>query len=222
ASASENGVLLFQSPGEAKYPVSWWGRDAHSGGPTPISAQANDLRLSPDQTRAAMVDFGGGATGTLSIYDLKTGSRTRLTFQESVWFVAWSPDGQRIVYSAEKAAESATALYAKRVDGTGERELLLSSGNMDHPTDWSRDGRYIVFNRGLQGTQQVWVLPLFGDRKPFPLFADAKYDHEDARISPNGKWISYVSAEAGPREIYVTSFPKSTGKWQVGSGYVQS
>ena len=221
ASASENGVLLFQSPGEAKYPVSWWGRDGHGGGPTPIvSAQANDLRLSPDQTRAVVADFGGGATGALSIYDLKTGSRTRLTFQESVWFAAWSPDGKRIVYSAEKAAENATTLYVRRVDGTGERELMLSSGNMDHPTDWSRDGQYIVFNRGLQGAQQVWVLPLFGDRKPYPLFADAKYDHMDARISPNGKWISYVSSEAGPREVYVTSFPKSTGKWQVGSGYV--
>src|SRR6266478_10148028 len=59
---------------------------------------------------------------------------------------------------------------------------------------------------------------MFGDQKPFPLFPDASYDHSDGRVSPDGKWIAYMSAEAGPGEIYVTSFPSGTGKWQISSG----
>jgi len=78
ASASDNGVLLFQSAGEVKYPVSWWDRNGRSLGPAPISAQLVDLRLSPDMTRAAVSSFEA-ANGDLSFYDLKTGARARLT-----------------------------------------------------------------------------------------------------------------------------------------------
>jgi Tol biopolymer transport system component len=179
-----------------------------------------DLRLSPDQTRAAVVNFEETPTGTLFVYDVKTGVKTRLTFQENVWFVAWSPDGTKIAYSTQKLGSDSTELYLKRTDGAGERELLLSSGNIDHPTDWSRDRKYLVFNRGQVGSQRIWILRMFGDRKPFPLFPDAAYEHNDARVSPNGKWIAYWTSESGVGEIYITSFPKAVGKWQVGSGAV--
>jgi hypothetical protein len=171
ASASESGILVFQSPGEVKYPVSWWDRSGRLIGPAPISAQLSDLRLSPDGTRAAVVNFEGGPTPDVSVYDLKTGARTRLTFKENAWFIAWSPDGTKIAYSAQKLGQESTDVYLKRADGAGERELLLSSGNIDHPSDWTRDARYIVFNRGPAGSQRIWILPMFGDRKPFPLFS---------------------------------------------------
>ena len=212
--ASDNGVLLFQSSGEVKYPVSWLDRSGRILGSAPIAAQLGDLRLSPDMTRAAAVEFGA-PKGDVSIYDLKTGARTRLTFEDDVWSVAWSPDGKRIVYSAENLDQPSTNLYLKRADGAGERELLLSSGNSDHPTDWTRDGQFIVFNRGLPGSQQIWILPMFGDRKAFPLFASATYDHGGGRVSPDGKWIGYSSSQSGDREVYLTSFPKGTGRWQV-------
>jgi WD40-like Beta Propeller Repeat len=70
--------------------------------------------------------------------------------------------------------------------------------------------------------KRIWLLPMFGDRKPFPLFPSASYDHFDGRVSPNGKWIAYSSRETGPLEINVTSFPGGAGKWQIGSGAVQS
>jgi Tol biopolymer transport system component len=92
---------------------------------------------------------------------------------------------------------------------------LLSSGNLDHPSDWTRDGRYIVFNRGQVGAQHIWILPMFGDRKPFPLFPNATYDHADGRVSPDGKWIAYFSSESGRSEVYITSFPGGVGRWQI-------
>ena len=216
ASASDNGVLLFQSPGEVKYPVSWLDIRGKTIGPAPISAQLADLRLSPDMTRAATVEFGTGKpSGELAVYDLQTGARTRLTFREDAWYVAWSPDGKRIAYSVEDQERQSTEIYVKRSDGAGERELLLSSGNIDHPTDWTRDGQFIVFDRGPLGSQSVWILPMFGDRKAFPLFANAAYDHHGGRVSPDGNWIAYLSEESGYREVYLTSFAKGIGRWQV-------
>src|SRR5262249_55714239 len=152
----------------------------------------------------AAVSFDG-AQGQADVYDLKTGGRTRLTFGEAAWFVAWSPDGKKLVYSLAKPGAGGagnTDLYLKRTDGAGQNELLLSSGLIDHPTDWTRDGRYIIFQRGQLGSQRIWILPLFGDRKPFPLFANAGYDHSTGRVSPDGKWIAYQSSESGPREVY--------------------
>jgi serine/threonine protein kinase len=221
ASASENGVLVFQEGGETKYPVLWFDRSGHLLGPAPLSGELVDLRLSPDGTRAAVVSFGSESPhGVAYVCDLKTGARTRLTFEEDAWFVTWSPDGSRVAYSVQKAGKS-TDLFVKRGDGVGERELLLSSDNVNHPTDWTRNGQYIVLNRGDLSSQRIWILPMFGDRKPFPLFPNVTFDHFDGRVSPDGKWIAYMSRESGILQLYVTSFPKGVGKWQISSETTQ-
>jgi Tol biopolymer transport system component len=220
ASASENGVLLFQSPGEVKYPLLWFDRSGRVLGPAAISGNLQDLRLSPDGTRAAVVSFDG-PRADIYVCDLKTGARTRLTFGERVWFsVVWSADGRRVVYSAQAADTANTDLYLKRTDGAGERELLLSSGQIDLPTDWTRDQQYVVINRGQAGSRRIWMVPTVGDRKAFPLFPNAANEHFDGQVSPDGKWIAYLSAGAGPQELYVTSFPGGTGKWQISTGGV--
>jgi protease II len=211
--------VVFQNPGEVKYPVSWFDRSGRLLGPAPISKQLLDLRLSPDRTRAAVTTFEG-PNPDASVYDLKTGARTKLTFGEAAWFIAWAPDGKRVVYSTQKPPEVGTEIYLQRADGAGGRELLLSSGYLDHPTDWTRDGQYVFINRGQPGSQQIWIVPVFGDRKPFPLFPNAAYDYSDGRVSPDGKWIAYASAESGPSEVYVTSFPEGIGKWQISTGGV--
>jgi eukaryotic-like serine/threonine-protein kinase len=123
-----------------------------------------------------------------------------------------------VAYPVDKGGTEKTDLYVKRSDGASDRELLLSSGYIDHPTDWTHDGRYVVINRGELGPQRIYILPTFGDRKAFPLFPTVTYDHFEGRVSPDGKWIAYVSAESGLSEVYVTSFPKGVGKWQISSG----
>jgi len=215
ASASDNGLLLYQSPGEIKYPIVWYDRSGKNLGPAPMTGQQlQDIRFSPDGTRIAYVSFDG-ASGNVYVSDAKTGARTRLSYEGSAWFTAWSPDGTKLAYSTQASGANETQISVKRTDGGGDPEILLKSGQFDHPSDWTRDGRYLIFNRGQIGSQHVWILPLFGDRKPFALFPNATYDHADGRVSPDGKWICYYSAESGRSEVYVTSFPSGVGRWQV-------
>jgi len=219
ASASQNGVLVFQSPGDVKYPIMWFDRSWHAMGTSPLLGEVQDLRLSFDASRAAAVRFEG-PSGYVYAADMKTGARTRLTFAGTAWYIALSPDASKVVYSLQAPDSDKTNLYVKRTDGAGGAELLLSSGNTDHPTDWARDGKYIVLNRGPLGAQQIWILPTFGDRKPFRLLPNASYDHSDGRVSPDGKWIAYLGSESGRSEVYITSFPAGSGQWQVSSNGV--
>lgn len=217
ASASETGVLVFQSAGEPKSPVVIFDRSGQALGPAPPSGQLDELRMAPDWKRAA-VAVSKGPVGDVFIYDLKTGTRTRLTYGEYVLSIVWSPDGTRVVYSSTKPGSDQTELYSRHADGSGQRELLLSSGFADEPSDWTLDGRYIIFDRGAIGSRRIWLLPLFGDRKPSALLPKADYEHFFGTVSPDGKWIEYTSRESGRAEIYVTSFPDAVGKWEVSSG----
>jgi Tol biopolymer transport system component len=86
--------------------------------------------------------------------------------------------------------------------------------------DWSRDGRYIAYSRlDTQGGGglNIWILPLFGDKKPFPL-VQSQFNLLTPAFSPDGKWLAYSSDESGKREVFVVSFPQGGGKWQVSSG----
>ena len=215
-SASANGLLLFQSAGEVKYPIAWFDRRGQRQGPATISGQLQDVRLSPDGTRAVVVELEG-PQGVVSVYELKSGSRARLSFGDGALYAVWSPDGKQVAYSSQKAGLEITSIYLKSADGAGKPEVLLSSEDVNRPTDWTRDGKYLVVNRGQIGAQRIWLVPLSGNRKPVLLFPDAGFDHFDGRVSPDGKWITYVSAESGVLELYVTSFPEGKGKWQLSS-----
>jgi Tol biopolymer transport system component len=85
--------------------------------------------------------------------------------------------------------------------------------------DWSSDGRYLLYRTGTSGEGDgfdLWALPLFGDRKPFP-FLSGPGDQLYAQFSPDGRWVSYVSTETGRSEIYVAPFPATGAKWQITS-----
>src|SRR5262249_22210453 len=85
-------------------------------------------------------------------------------------------------------------------------------------SDWSQDGRFLTYTiNDPESKRDVWVLPLDGDRKPFPVVRTAAQE-SFARFSPDGKWISYQSNESGNDQVYVQPFPPgagASGKWQI-------
>jgi hypothetical protein len=94
-------------------------------------------------------------------------------------------------------------------------KLLFQSEYFKFPTDWSRDGRYILYRQiDPQPKYDLWVLPLFGKREPFP-FLRTEANETAGVFSPDGRWIAYISDESGRYEVYVESFPERGGKRQI-------
>ena len=86
-----------------------------------------------------------------------------------------------------------------------------------YPTSWSSDGKYIAYEALANGHLEVWVMPMFGDRKPY-VFLQGKYNTRFPVFSPDGKWMVYVSNESGTDQVYVAPFPGPGGKWQISTG----
>ncbi len=214
-SASENGVLAYQ--GGATLDNSQLLMFDRKGTQLKRFGEPADYihqRISPDGQKlaASLLDH---SAGNYKLWIWSRNKWTRLTFGS--WrdvFPVWSPDGSRIVFAANK--KGPYDLYAKASNGAGNDELLLETGSSKLPTSWSPDGRYVAYNvtRPDKGKLEVWVVPLFGDRKPFP-FLQADFNVGQGRFSPDGHWMAYAADESGRINVYVTPFPGGRGKWQV-------
>jgi Tol biopolymer transport system component len=126
----------------------------------------------------------------------------------------WSPDGKWIAYTSNRNGRF--QLFRKPSDGGGAEEELLNDDQLLFPGDWSPDGKYILYARGIPGAQDIWALPLEGDRKPFQVVSTTPSTfRNDPKLSPDGRWLAYLSNESGSPQIYVAAFKGGTGKWQV-------
>jgi Tol biopolymer transport system component len=216
-SVSANGVLAYRSGGAMVTQLAWFDRAGKPLDQVGPPATYSTPRLSPDQKRLA-VERADPQTLSLDLwlFDLvRGGTPSRFTFDPaSEGYPVWSPDGARIAFGSLR--DGLMNVYQKLSSGAGEEDPLLKSGEAKYPTDWSPDGRFLLYTT-LAG--DVWLLPLSGDRKPVS-FLWTPFIENWARFSPDGRWISYQSNASGRQEIYVKPFregsaPGSTGVWQV-------
>src|SRR5207248_6567007 len=125
------------------------------------------------------------------VIDMARGASSRLTSDAANGIPIWSPDGSRIVWASNRGGSY--QFFQKLASGVGEEELLLQSNDRIFPSDWSPDGRFILYRRVDSATSDdVWVLPTDGDRKPFP-FLQTPFAEVAARFSPAGHFIAYDS-----------------------------
>jgi hypothetical protein len=218
-SASQTGSLVFQS-GETGggWNLLWFDRDGKQIGSAAPRDRYFYPTLSADGSHLAAHIFGSQGTGDIWIFDLARGTKTRLTFGPALQtYPVWAPDGKTIFYSSN--AKGPPHIYAKAADGSGsERAVLESNDTVENSASISPDGRYLLYlRRALNDSQtglDIWVLPLFGDGKPFPIvqtpFADMYPE-----VSPDGKWMAFQNSESGRVEVYITAFPGGGAKWQV-------
>ncbi|MGB6430516.1 MAG: protein kinase [Candidatus Acidiferrales bacterium] len=214
-SASENGILSYIVGGPPdQFELHWFDRSGKNLGTLGQPASYSGPALSPDGTRVAVaiMDLQAKARD-LWVFDLKRGTNSRLTFDPADELAPiWSRDASQILFSSE--LKGARDIYEKAASGLGDSQLVFQSNDQRKSVnDWSPDGRYVVYDLSTPPTS-LWVLPLFGDRKPFP-FIQGAYDAREARFSPNGRFIAYTSSETGNYEVYVQTFPDRSGKWQV-------
>ncbi|MDE3178341.1 MAG: serine/threonine-protein kinase [Acidobacteriota bacterium] len=218
-SASETGMLAYTAgtapPG---WQLQWFDRNGKDQGRIGGTQFFHEPDLSPDGKKLAMViGVIPLMQSNIWVFDLAKGTPARVTFTPSqIYNAIWSPDGTKLAFASTRAGH--LQLYEKAANGAGGTHLLLKDNSLgDVPSSWSSDGRYIAYERadpeGKTGTE-IWMLPLFGDKKPFP-FLDSDANEHAASFSPNGKWLAYDSDESGRAEVYIVPFPKRSGKWQV-------
>ena len=107
-----------------------------------------------------------------------------------------------------------------RADGSGEAEKLLATADRDLASDWSSDGRYILFERTDSETSlDIWYLERKqgGGWEPKPLLR-TPFSERQAKLSPDGRFVAYSSNESGRSEIYVRPFPEGGAVIVSGNG----
>jgi serine/threonine protein kinase/Tol biopolymer transport system component len=221
-SASQTGILVYYPAPKtgAGWELFWYDITGRR-----ISSIGHDFFLqpavSPDGSKIAVGIYDGQWwTPDIWILDLSRGTKIRLTFGPGIQTApVWQPDGQAIVYSSlQKGYEH---IYRKTLNGGVDPEVLLATDGVNEiPRSFCRDGRYLAFTRregGENPKNNSWILPLFGDRKPFPLLK-SQLDVVDPTFSPDCKWVAFVSREPRQPEVYVASFPDGARRYQVSTG----
>ncbi|MEQ1911146.1 MAG: hypothetical protein ABMA15_20165, partial [Vicinamibacterales bacterium] len=213
-SVSENGVLAYQSAAaEIRTQLTWFDRSGQTKGTVSPPGDLGDLDLSPNREQAT-VSVLDPTRRSRDIYtvDVARGGRTRFTFEPTDEQASvWSTDGSRIIFNARP--KGYFDLYVRDAAGVSNAELLLADTRNKAPLSWSSDGTSLLYSTGAAviGNTDIWVLPLEGQRKPVP-FLQSPFNETEARFSPDGRWVAYVSNETGSNEVYVTRFPGPSGK----------
>jgi hypothetical protein len=194
----------------------WVDRDG--GHATPIDGMngVSMVKLSPDGRRFVVARFDDlGGNNDLWVAPAEGGQPTRVTFDPANDpFPVWSPNGEDIVWGSNR--DGVYHLYRRAASGSGQDALILKAPLFKLPTDWSRDGKYVLYRQIDPATHyDIWALPLgAADAKPFPVLQSAA-NEAAAVLSPDGKWLAFGSDESGRYEVYLQSFPDGGGKRQV-------
>jgi Tol biopolymer transport system component len=218
-SVSSTGVLAYRARENRSSRLVWMDRLGKILGMVGEPGEFHGFSLSPDGKFAAVSRGERNASADLWLLDLNRETLSRFTFDPAADFAPlWSPDGSRVVFLSNRNGRR--GIYQKPVTGgTAEESLLhVPLHEIVSIDSWSADGRFISFTqRGDKGKTEIGILPVVRDRKPFPAL-QSDFDTKQGRISPDGRWIAYVSNESGRDEVFVQTFPGPGGKWQISNG----
>jgi serine/threonine protein kinase len=205
--AASGRLLVYRSGGPSASQFTWFDRRGQPLGTLGAPGERIQPRISLDGKRV-LFSRPDDQTGNRDIWYLEVlrGTATRLTTNPANdWNGIWSPDGSRVVFGSDRHGGTALSMIERPLEAGGS-ETAVAGDAEAWPYDFSPDGRWIVYETSRPSqAADLWVMPLFGDRKPAP-FATTNFSEGAARFSPDGRWIAYVSNESGRYEVYVRAF----------------
>ncbi len=209
AALSASGSLMYQQGGSVGALV----RVDMAGVERPLLDSVRAYvhpRFSPDGRRLA-VEISGSAVADVWVADLAAKSLERMTNGAVNDRPEWSPDGRRVLFTSTRAVKA--GLWWQPIDGSAPAEQLLASdASPVREGVLTSDGRSLVYRVDARETQRdVFMMALDGKRVAVPLLNSAS-DEKQPRVSPDGRWILYVSDESGREEVYVRSLLPGGGR----------
>jgi Tol biopolymer transport system component len=216
-SVSAGGTLVYaHGAGRIETKLTWVDRTGKNLGVVGESGQYSNIALSPDETRvAASMTAGSPPNRDIWVIDARRPVTDRITNDPAVEAnPAWSPDGQQIAYTGSQPP----GLHVRNSTGSGRDDVLLPMEGIGGASDWSRDGRYILYwHIDQKAAGDLWIVPTAGDRKPIP-FATSSFNEQDGAFSPDTRWVTYASDETGRLEVWVQPFPATGMKYRISTG----
>jgi Tol biopolymer transport system component len=212
---SRSGAIAYQRPVRQGYELVMVDR---AGTQRPLLDDRRFWvpRFSPDGRRVAFGELGlEGGTEDVWIYDFAGGTTSRITLDGLANNdPVWSPDGRRLAISRNGSMEK--DLYVVSPEGVdADPDSLLTQEGLQWSTDWSPDGRLVVFTQVNQGGRyDIGVVPVDGGGSS-RVYLATPYAELGGRISPDGRWLAYQSDESGQPEVYVQSFPEPGHKQRI-------
>jgi serine/threonine protein kinase len=171
--------------------------------------------FSRDGKQIAYTQRDANGDKNIWVADPQRGTKTRLTSDPHPDVdPVWSPDGKQIAFARYQGQWE---IYLKSLETGREERLAVNVLGSKYPKAWSRDGKFIAFELfGIPGMvgEDLFVLPLSGERKAFPFVRD-RFEKLSPEFSTDGRWIAYQSDESGRDEVYVASFPGAARRRQV-------
>jgi serine/threonine-protein kinase len=215
---SKSGRLLYATRPRRTLEAVWVDRE---GAWVPVDPDnaiegIRYLALSPDDTALAVTTWlrPSGDDGQIWVKHLPDGPYSRLTFRGDVNFrPSWSPDGRSVVFVSDR--DGKRDVWMKRVDGTKEAELILEAPMAIDEAFYSSNGQWIVHRRGMEdGQRDIYAMATDADAEPRPLVV-SDFDEVAPALSPDRRWLAYVSDRSGEPNVYVRPFPDADTETRV-------
>ena len=207
---SLNGTLVYVPHAPDGRSLLWLDRTGAASTITETRRAYEDPRLSPDGGRLALTIRDEGLH--VWVYEIARDAFMQLTFgPDDEQAPLWTPDGERLTFRRGGASN----LFWVLADGSAPEERLTTSERLQRAESWSPDGKTLVYSELAPDTDHdIWVLDVGAKNEPRP-FLQTAFAERVASVSPNGRFLAYLSNETGQWEVYVREFPGPGGRWQV-------
>ncbi|MGE3844291.1 MAG: TolB family protein, partial [Vicinamibacterales bacterium] len=214
AAVSSAAGFLASGGGNPDEVVAWYDRSGTMLSTVTAPEGVRNFDLSSDG-RQVVADSSADGTAGSWLLDLERGVPTRVA-PALARQPHFSPDGERVVFTMQRGTER--GIYIRPAHDAGDDELILDTAERKFVSDWTSDGRHIVYISWNDTTKQdIWIVPAEGNREPVP-FARSMGSDVQAKVSPDGRWMAYASDDSGTLEVYLDTFPVPGKRIVVSSG----